>query len=121
MTRIVTYAHRYKRPPRKRTKTAAIEGPVIVTGKSSRRPADGQVAAEVISRSPGVRAGAAQPSTVIDASRDRTVTEGKKREPTDDDRKSAIVTARSPGKRYVDVPEEEHRRVGDLADAMFQR
>ena len=38
-------------------------------------------------------------------------------------RSSAIVTARRPGKRYVDVPEvteEEHRRVGDLADAMMR-
>jgi hypothetical protein len=37
---------------------------------------------------------------------------------------SAIVTARWPGKRCVEVPEmteEEHRRVGDLADAMMQR
>jgi hypothetical protein len=36
--------------------------------------------------------------------------------------KSAIVTARRPGKRYHDVPEvseEEHRRVGDLAGAMM--
>ena len=38
-------------------------------------------------------------------------------------RPSAIVTARKPGKRYAEVPEvseEEHRRVGDLADAMMQ-
>jgi hypothetical protein len=37
-------------------------------------------------------------------------------------RPSAIVTARKPGKRDVDVPEvsaDEHRRVGDLADAMM--
>jgi hypothetical protein len=36
--------------------------------------------------------------------------------------KSAIVTARRPGKRYVDVPEmtpEEHQRRGDLADAVM--
>jgi hypothetical protein len=34
-----------------------------------------------------------------------------------------IVPARRPDKRYADVPEvseEEHRRVGDLADAMMQ-
>jgi hypothetical protein len=38
-------------------------------------------------------------------------------------RPSAIVTARKPGKRYAERPEvteEEHRRVGDLADAMMQ-
>jgi hypothetical protein len=36
---------------------------------------------------------------------------------------TAIVTAHRPGKRYAHVPEvtkEEHRRVGDLADALFQ-
>jgi hypothetical protein len=34
-----------------------------------------------------------------------------------------VVTSRKPGKRYADAPhvmEEEHRRVGDLADAMMQ-
>jgi hypothetical protein len=43
--------------------------------------------------------------------------------PANDDRERArIVAARQPGKRYVDVPEvseAEHRRVGDLADAMM--
>jgi hypothetical protein len=33
MTRIVTYAHRRKRPPRKKAKAAAITGPAIVTGR----------------------------------------------------------------------------------------
>ena len=32
-SRIVTYAHRYKRPPRKKAKAAAITGPAIVTGR----------------------------------------------------------------------------------------
>ena len=36
MTRIVTYAHRYKRPPRKKAQAAAITGPAIVTGKGKR-------------------------------------------------------------------------------------
>jgi hypothetical protein len=36
MTRIVTYAHRYKRPPRKKAQAAAITGPTIVTGKGKR-------------------------------------------------------------------------------------
>jgi hypothetical protein len=34
-----------------------------------------------------------------------------------------IVTARKPGKRYVhlrDMTEEEHRRRGDAADALFR-
>jgi hypothetical protein len=30
MKRVVTYMHRYKRPPRKRAKTAAIEAPAVV-------------------------------------------------------------------------------------------
>jgi hypothetical protein len=37
-------------------------------------------------------------------------------------RPSAIVTARRPGRRYIEVPEvteEEHRRVGDLTDTMM--
>ncbi len=29
-SRIITYAHRYKRPPRKKAKAAAIDGPAIV-------------------------------------------------------------------------------------------
>ena len=39
MTRIVSYVHRYKRPPRKKAKAAAITGPAIVTanGKQDRR------------------------------------------------------------------------------------
>ena len=51
MTRIVRTAYRYKRPPR-RKRPVAIEGPAVITGKSSRRPADSQVAAEVISLAP---------------------------------------------------------------------
>jgi hypothetical protein len=35
-SRIVTYAHRYKRPPRKKVQAAAITGPAIVTAKSKR-------------------------------------------------------------------------------------
>jgi hypothetical protein len=37
--------------------------------------------------------------------------------------KSAIVTARTPVKRYRDVPDmtpEEHKRRGDAADALFR-
>jgi hypothetical protein len=46
-----------------------------------------------------------------------------KPESASDDRKPAIITARRSGKRYVALPEvteEEHCRVGDRADAMFQ-
>jgi hypothetical protein len=46
MTRIVTTTYRYKRPPRKR-KPVEIEGPTVVTTKSSRRPSlGGKAAAE---------------------------------------------------------------------------
>ena len=44
--------------------------------------------------------------------------------PADEDRKSASVTARKPGRRAVaDVPDmtpEEHKRRGDAADALFR-
>jgi hypothetical protein len=74
---------------RKRTKTAPLESTPVVVTTRARRAV----------------AWAAQPVPAPNA-----------------DRKSAIVTARNPGKRYVDAPEvseEEHRRVGDLADAMM--
>jgi hypothetical protein len=38
MARIVTYAHRYKRPPR-RKKAVALEGPKVVTIRNKRRRA----------------------------------------------------------------------------------
>ena len=38
---IVTTHYRYKRPPRKR-KPVALEGPAVVTAKSSRRPTWGR-------------------------------------------------------------------------------
>jgi hypothetical protein len=43
--------------------------------------------------------------------------------PANDDRKSAIVTARRRGRRFADVPDmtpEEHQRRGDLADALWR-
>jgi hypothetical protein len=40
--------------------------------------------------------------------------------PAPEARRSAIVTARRPGKRYVEVPEEEHQRRGDAAEALFR-
>ena len=47
-SRIVTYAHRYKRPPRKKAKAAAITGPAIVKApsKSERRRREGADAAD---------------------------------------------------------------------------
>jgi hypothetical protein len=43
--------------------------------------------------------------------------------PANDDRKSAIVTTQKPSSWHSDVPdmtEEEHRRRGDAADALFR-
>jgi hypothetical protein len=100
MTRIVTSHYRYKRPPRKR-RAVPLEVPAVVTieRKTRRRKSDAAKAAPVESTS------VEQPSPAPMA------------------RPSTIVTARRPGKRrHADVPEvteEEHRRNGDLADAMM--
>ena len=67
MTRIVRTHYRYKRPPRKKPKAVALEVPRIVTAKTSK---------------PG-RA----------STRDQAKPESAA--PASDDRKSAIVTARS--------------------------
>jgi hypothetical protein len=107
MTRIVTTHYRYKRPPR-RKKPVALEVPAVIKGKSSRRPADSQVAAEVISLVPRMRDGATKSTTAVDAPRDQPVTGCGK--PT-----SSIVTARRP-KAVANLPPgllpeipEEHR------------
>jgi hypothetical protein len=61
MTRIVTYAHRYKPPPRKR-KAVALEVPAITPGKGRRQgasrdaPTDEKGAAPVIVRTKSRRA-----------------------------------------------------------------
>ena len=69
MTRIVTTHYRYKRPPRKR-KAVALDMPVVVTAKSSRRPVLGETAAEVPAVLPPFREeGATQPSTPREATR----------------------------------------------------
>jgi len=71
----------------------ALEVPTIVAAKKSRRPKPEHQAA------------------------------AKLKEVQDDERKSAIVTARSPGKRYAEVPdmtEEEHKRRGDAATALWR-
>ena len=88
MARIVTYVHRYKRPPRKR-KAVALEMPTVVDTKKSRRPAE-RATAEAIPRSPRLQDEAPQPSTVWDAECDSAVTIPP---PAHDARKPAIVTA----------------------------
>jgi hypothetical protein len=52
MTRIVTYAHRPKRPPRKQ-QAAPLAGSAVVTTKSSRRPRLAETAAEAASPEEG--------------------------------------------------------------------
>ena len=118
MSRIVTSTYRYKRPPkRKGRKLAEITGPAVVTAKGSRRsgPLRGgrQAAAESEESARSERTGDTKPSTPS----------GKVPAPANDDRKSAIVTAQKPSSWHSDVPdmtEEEHRRRGDAADALFR-
>ena len=114
MTRIVTSTYRYKPPPKRRN-LAEITGPAIVTAadpKKLRRPAtrkkaapasdDGEPSGGRTTRLPEEAVGARQPRPS----------------------KSAIITARKPGKAIPDglLPDtpEGHQRRGDAADAMFQ-
>jgi hypothetical protein len=110
MTRIVTTHYRYKPPPRKR-KTAPLAGPTALTPKRKRvlRPADAtkpEPASAIVRKTKPCNDNRPDPA------------------PHDNDvAKSAIVTARRPGKRYVDVPDltpEEHKRRGDAAAALFR-
>jgi hypothetical protein len=132
---IVRSHYRYKRPP-KRKKAVPLEGPavLIIAEKTRRRvsdeahvaPAESTPAAPAVISTSSRRAGA---SAALPANGDRkpAVVTAKPPKPVPSSapaaRPSAIVTARRPGKRYADVPEvdeAEHRRVGDLADAMMQ-
>jgi hypothetical protein len=108
---IVRSRYRYKPPPR-RKKAVPLEGPavVVIDHKTRRRKSDAAKTAPVESTPANDDCQpVAKPSAPV--ALDAT------------GRPSAIVTARKPGKRYAEVPEvseEEHRRVGDLADAMMQ-
>lgn len=75
MKRIVTYAHRPERPPKKR-KPVALPVPSVVA-KSSRRHVQGKAAAEVMSPPSLPEEGAAQPSTSHAAKRPAIVTSRK--------------------------------------------
>ena len=113
--RIVTTTYRYKPPPKRMgRKLAEITGPTVVTVKGSRRPVGvGETAAESEESARSERTGDTKPSTPS----------GKVPAPANDDRKSAIVTAQKPSSWHSDVPdmtEEEHRRRGDAADALFR-
>jgi hypothetical protein len=101
-TRIVTSTYRYKRPPRKRKPVApAVPAVVTIPRKRGRK----------------VAAPAAETTSPHDGEKLEATT------PANDDRKSSIVTVRRRGSRFADVPDmtpEEHRRVGDLADALWR-
>ncbi len=112
--RIVTTTYRYKRPPRKR-KAVALEVPVIVATKRSRRSME-RAAAEVgLLNRPAIHDGAAQPSTPRDAERDYAVTAPP---PANDDRKSAIVTTTSRKRLKLQRAEERSAQRDDDPEAM---
>jgi hypothetical protein len=96
MTRIVTSTYHYKRPLRKR-KAVALAVPAIlaIPGKRGREVA-------------------IPPATPAN---------DDSQPPANDDRKSAIVIVRRRPGRFGDAPDmtpEEHRRVCDLAEALFR-
>jgi hypothetical protein len=96
---IITTHHRYKRPPRKR-KALALDVPAVVRRNAS--VGNRQMEAAAVDR-----ASSEVPKIAAN-----------------EDRKSAIVTARKPGRRVPDVPDmtpEEHKRRGDAADALCPR
>jgi hypothetical protein len=102
MKRVVTSTYRYKRPPRK-TKPVAVAVPAIIN----------------IPQKQGRKVAAAPAKTTPSHDAERLEVEP----PANDDRKSSIVTVRRRGRRFADVPDmtpEEHRRVGDLADALWR-
>jgi hypothetical protein len=109
MTRIVTTHYRYKPPPRKR-KAVPLEAPAVVTPKRKRvlstdRPKL-EPASTIVQKAKPCNDNRPDPALL----------------PTDG-KKSAIVTARKPGKRYADVPDmtpEEHQRRGDAATALWR-
>jgi hypothetical protein len=114
MTGIVRSAFRYKRPPR-RKKAVPLEVPAVLTiSEKTRR------------RLPDETKAAPAESTPANDDRKPQIVRAKPPKPAPAPvaaGPSAIVTAREPGKRYAEVPEvseEEHRRVGDLADATMQ-
>jgi hypothetical protein len=98
MTRIVTTTYRYKPPPKKRK---AVAGPAIVRKATTAGIPSG---------------GKTKPAPLPPANDDRQPSPPGARKP-------AIVTARRPGARRVDVPDltpEEYQRRGDAADALWR-
>ena len=104
---IVTSTYRYKRPPKKRKPNPAVLAmPAIVT---ARKPKPGKMPPRVEATDQ------AKPAPVAPANDELRPTMG---------RGSAIVTIRRRKRpALADVPdmtEEEHKRRGDAADAMFR-
>ncbi len=111
MTRIVTTHYRYKRPPRKRAKAAAIEAPAIVRVEKKGRRGNTETAAQVVEMklTRSDRAGRENHSIVAN-----------------DDRKSTIVIVRRPKAARTIPPgllpdtEEEANRRADAAQALWR-
>jgi hypothetical protein len=129
---IVTSTYRYKPPPRNR-KPIAIEAPAIVTPadpNKMRRPAARRKATPQPANDDGKTATSEQrasKSAIVTAQGRKTVQQQQMATllAADQPKRSAIVTARKPGKAIPhgllpDTPEERDRR-GAAADAMFQQ
>ena len=109
MTRIVSYVHRPKRPPRNKAQAAAITGPAIVTGKGKRTLR--QFADVVASDEPA-----------NETSRHAGEVARRRKNQW---RPGTIVTAKNPHRRgkLGDVPDmtpEEYERRCNAADALFR-
>jgi hypothetical protein len=107
---IVTTHYRYKHPPRTKRKQPAIEVPDVVTIRGKNRVA---------------KASKLEPGSDIEAAIAKSVTLPDAAPANNDDRKSAIVTARrrpraNSSGNVPDMTPEEHRRRGDAADALFR-
>jgi len=104
---IVTTQYRYKRPAKKRKPVAELEIPAIVRAADPAK----------------IRRRAVPPQSEAVAS-DVPAGDQRSATPADEERKSAIVTARRPGAVAIrpgllpDTPE-EHKRRGDAAVALF--
>ena len=116
MTRIVTTTYRYKRPAKKR-KAVAIAGPAVVRkAKAVGLPTGGKTEPS------------APPTPANDDRRPPppSALSPRKSKPAlrpTDETKSAVVTARRPGARRVDVPDltpEELQRRGEAAGALWR-
>jgi hypothetical protein len=124
VTRVVRSRYRYKRPP-KHEKAVPLEVPAVLTISKKTRRRLASAAQQSHEAPPEPTKNRSHDVTDLPANNDRkpAIVSSKQPLAATTAFPSAIVTARKPGKRYAEVPEvseEEHRRVGDLADAMMQ-